>query len=319
VVPGALVHGSGSWVLGDDEAAGRLLLLEGAGVGLTLGGLTGLALTGASRYLAGPLAATTIAGVSLFSLTLLADIYRVSAPAEGIGEPRRSPFFESHVGYAYVQDPLFQFHNFAHHGFRVQAEATSLRFEMFSALDQGNTRLRVQPALRLWQPAHSRPDVVTDGSFFDTSFAGTLHDFNQDGFSTMTYELLEELRLDTARIVPTLRGAFTEFNLGYALRQTRFKDFGVTSYDTLLLAGFGFGVYLGEAEGQGGEAVLYYDHRHDDFAAGFKAPGLGSGVPGHFGLKARYYFDQHWGLGGFAEVGSAWVLGLGLRVRGGNF
>jgi hypothetical protein len=61
--------------------------------------------------------------------------------------------------------------------------------------------------------------------------------------------------------------------------------------------------------------MLYYDHRHDDFAAGLKSTGLGSGVPGHIGLSSRYYLSDHFGVTTSAEVGSAWVLGLGIAFR----
>ena len=50
----------------------------------------------------------------------------------------------------------------------------------------------------------------------------------------------------------------------------------------LLLARFGYGMYIGRRGGPRGEVSLYYDHRHDDFAAGLKTAGLVSGVAGSF-------------------------------------
>ena len=75
----------------------------------------------------------------------------------------------------------------------------------------------------------------------------------------------------------------------------------------MLLARFGFGMYLGDPAERGGEVVVYYDHRHDDFAAGLKLTGLGSGIPGHFGAEARYYFGHR--IRAFARCPS------GLRVH----
>jgi hypothetical protein len=63
---------------------------------------------------------------------------------------------------------------------------------------------------------------------------------------------------------------------------------------------------------------LYYDHRHDGFAAGLKMTGLGSGVAGHFGMEGRLYLDSQWGLLLDAQVGSAYVAGLSILFRHGG-
>jgi hypothetical protein len=79
-----------------------------------------------------------------------------------------------------------------------------------------------------------------------------------------------------------------------------------------LLASFGFGMYL---DHRGSELLLYYDHRHDDYAAGLKITGLGSGVAGHFGTASRVYFDDSWGVGLDAQIGSAAVVSLSALFR----
>jgi hypothetical protein len=250
----------------------------------------------------------------LLALTLAADLYHVASPPEGFGVPRRTPWFESRVGYAYVHDPTFEFHHFVEHGMRFQPGRFGIAIEALAGPGQGNSRFHLAPHARLWEAAHERGPVA-DGSFLEAVGGASLHRFYPEGFTTSTFELELRSRIDTSVVVPTIRGAFTEFALGYAWRETRFSDFGVSSWDTLLLGGFGFGMYLGTAEGTGGEVALYYDHRHDDFAAGFKAPGLGSGTLGHFGVRAHHYFGQNFGFAGYAEVGSAWVLGAGLTFR----
>ncbi len=78
VVPGVIVHGAGHYVLGDSGTAGKLLLAEGIGLGMVAVGGTGLFLTGASRYTVGPLAAISMFGVGVFSLSLIADVYGVA-------------------------------------------------------------------------------------------------------------------------------------------------------------------------------------------------------------------------------------------------
>lgn len=313
IVPGVLVHGSGSWVLGDDATAKRLLLLEGIGIGGIAGGLAGAAVTGAARSLTGAFIATGIGGLALFSFSFAADVYRVTSPRGGFGVARPTPFFESDVGYVYVNDPVFSHHHFVHYGLRLQPGRVGLEFEGFHAPFEGNARVHLAPNVRLWQGT-SRA-APADGSYLDVSFGATRHQFVEDNFNTNSYELEVGSRLDSQYLVPDLRGAFGEFWLGHAWRETLFTRSSVTSHDTVLLGGFGFGVYLGEASGAGGEAMLYYDHRHDDFAAGLKSAGLGSGVPGHIGLSSRYYLSDHFGVTTSAEVGSAWVLGLGIAFR----
>lgn len=314
LVPGALVHGAGSYVLGDQTTAKRLLAMEAAGLGLGVGSLAGLAATGAARSLAGLFIVTGMGGASLFCLSFAADLYRVASPNDGFGIPRRTPWFESQVGYVYVNDPVFDYSHFSKSGFRVQPGVVGLAFEAMHAPLQGNSRVYIEPSFRVWQPSPSAAGRA-DGSFVDVVGGASLHHFDTEGFSTDTYELSLRTRLDSERILPGVRGAFGEFAAGYAWRESRFYEFGAVSRDTFLLGGFGFGMYLGAPGEPGGEVTVYYDHRHDDFAAGLKARGLGSGVIGHFGLRSRYYLGEHWGLAGSAEVGSALVLGLGLAFR----
>ena len=59
---------------------------------------------------------------------------------------------------------------------------------------------------------------------------------------------------------------------------------------------------------------MYYDHRHDDFAAGLKVRGLGSGVIGHFGTALTYDFTARFGIEAYTEIGSAWVNGLSFTI-----
>jgi hypothetical protein len=314
IVPGALLHGSGSWVLGDEETAERLLILEGVGFGAMAGSLVGAATTGAARSLIGVFIATGIGGLSLFTITFALDVYRVATPNRGLGAPRATPFFESHVGYVYVNDPVFSYHHFVHHGLRLQPGRFGLAFEGFHSPLAENSRLHVSPSARLWRPEPSGANTG-DGSYLDLAFGATRHQFYADGFATNTFEVELASRVDSQHVVPGLYGSFAEFALGYAWRETRFTEFPVQSRDTLLLGGFGFGLYLGEADGAGGEVKLSYDHRHDGFAAGLKSPGLGSGVPGHLAFDARYYLGKNLGLTTMAKVGSAWVLGAGLTFR----
>ena len=88
---------------------------------------------------------------------------------------------------------------------------------------------------------------------------------------------------------------------------------GDTSW--LLLARFGFGVYLGGDSLPRGELLLYYDHRHDDFAGGFDQAFVG--IAGHVGVDAKLYLSEQLGLRTEVEVGGATLAGLSLLVREG--
>jgi hypothetical protein len=125
-------------------------------------------------------------------------------------------------------------------------------------------------------------------------------------------------RLDLQRYLPDVRGAFLQLGAGLAKQWLLFDAPGVNDSDdtSLLLGHFGFGVYVGQrARASGAELELYYDHRHDGFAGGLKMAGLGSGVAGHFGVRADYDFAPSWGLSFVSEVGSAWTLGLNATWR----
>jgi hypothetical protein len=113
-----------------------------------------------------------------------------------------------------------------------------------------------------------------------------------------------------------LDGSFVELGLGWALQSI---DYG-SARDTqpVMLGRFSFGAYIGNPLASGGEVRAYYDHRHDDFAAGLKVPGLGSGALGHFGLDARWFMDERWGVLLEAQAGSALLVGASLVMRQGG-
>lgn len=316
IFPGVIVHGTGHWVRGEPQTARRLLYMEGAGIGLILLGGIPIVLSGASRRLVGPAAALVASGVGFFGISMLADLYGVAAPEGGTGQPQRwAPFIETRLGYRYVYDPQFSYRSFLFNGIDLRWQAFRLAPATWWALDDKNARVRLLGAYRLAGP---RPDRrARDGSFADVEVGTTHHRFGSEHFRTTTVEAFVNGRLDMGRIGRTLRGSFAEMGVGWAL-QTFDYDLvrGDPDLDVedLLLARHGYGVYLGGPERAAGEVFAYYDHRHDDFAAGLKLPGLGSGVAGHFGLAASAYFGE-FGLALELEAGSAYVVGLSFAMR----
>ena len=114
VVPGLVVHGAGHYARGETATAKNLLLMEGIGLGLFLGGGVTLFATGASRYFVAPAATAAITGFGLFSTSYLADIYgTVSRDGDAALSRQRPPArFETELGYRRVYDPEFAYTDF---------------------------------------------------------------------------------------------------------------------------------------------------------------------------------------------------------------
>jgi hypothetical protein len=318
VIPGVLIHGSGTFLQGRNQTTYRLLLMEGAGIGLTLLGGVALFTTGASRRVVGPAALTAMTGVNLFALSLLSSIYASAAPREGLGVPRRElPLLETSLGYLYVDDPQFSFHHFATAGLDARVGPWHLAADSAVAPTQGNSRWKLGGGYRFLGPLGPREPRASDGSYLEAELGFGDHYYGTDDFTSRVLELELEARLDSQRYLPDVRGGFFQLGAGFAKQWLVFDlPAGTEVTDTsLLLAHFGFGMYLGDAARQGGELELYYDHRHDGFAAGLKINGLGSGVAGHFGLRGSYTITPEWAVSAVTEIGSARTLGLSVTWR----
>lgn len=308
VVPGLLFHGLGPLAAGDTRTAGRLFAMEGTGLGLLLVGGAPIALTGASRRLIGPLYAVCLAGASLFSVSAMANIYSTVAPAftPGVAAPRLPPL-ELDFGYQHVSDPSFDYRHFLALGATARLELIRLEGTARLSPDDGNMRFRLGGAYRvLGEPEGARGGA--DGTALDVEAGGVYHRFPTEGFLMTGGELGLRGRYAMARLSPRLEGSFAEVGLGLALQGYRY--FGPTGEDALheqLLFTFGYGVYLGRSGPLRGEALLYYNHRKDDYAGGLKA---GAGVPGHFGLRGRVLLSERWGVSADVQAGSAYVARL---------
>jgi hypothetical protein len=320
LVPGVVVHGTGHLVVGDTKTGLRLLALEGAGLGVLATGFVPLVATGASRRLIGPAIVLTATGFGLFAISFLADIYGVVAPAGGVGAPFRSTaWLQTALGYRYVHDPVFAYRNFIVQEIDYRAGPWRVNPSAWFALDDTNSRVRTRFAYRLTGPLPEGNPAVRDGSFLDIEAALTRHTFTRERFATTTGEIAVAGRLDMARVGPSLRGSFAEMSVGWALQAYSYRARGTTAdVGELLLTRFGYGMYLGFPGSPRGEVTIYYDHRHDDFAAGFKMPGLGSGTIGHFGAEGRLLLTDHWGIAAETAFGSAYVMGLSILFRQGN-
>ncbi|MBN1203998.1 MAG: hypothetical protein JXB05_03625 [Myxococcaceae bacterium] len=308
VVPGLLFHGLGPLTAGDTRTAGRLFALEGTGLGLLLGAGVPIALTGASRRVIGPLYGVALAGVSLFSVSAMANIYSAVSPAftPGVAAPRLPPL-ELEWGYQHVHDPNFDYRHFLALGATARLSSAKLEAAVRLSPNEGNTRVRLGGAYRLiGEPEQARGSA--DGTALDLEGGVLYHRYPTEGFLLTGGEVGLRGRYAMARLSPRLEGSFAEVSVGLAFQGYSF--FGPASEDALhqqLLFTFGYGVYLGRAGPLRGEALLYYDHRKDDYPGGVKA---GAGVPGYFGLRGRVLLSERWGVSAEVQAGAAYVARL---------
>ena len=318
--PGAVVHGLGHFVRGDPATGRTLLLLEGVGLGAMGGGLVTLFVTGASRKVVVPAATLTLAGAGLFVTSYLADIYG-AARGESLGSAATTaPLLVTEVGVRKVVDPTFSYGAFFVQAADLTLGRVRIRPEGWHALDAKNERLRALVAVRFVGPrpaSSSATDGARDGSFVDLELAATHHAYLPERFRISTGELAVRGRYDGARFARSLAGSFVEGSLGIAVASYAYDVSGdPIDVNEHLLGGFAYGVYLGRGgSAPAGEVSLYYDHRHDGFTAGAKIPGVGSGVPGHVGLRGVGYFSRSFGVRAEVEAGSALLGGASLLFR----
>ncbi len=307
---GATPGGAGHLIAGEKRTGLRLLAIGGAGLGgIAVAGLT-LFVTGASRRYVAPVTGLTIGSAGLFLGAILADVYGLVAPEGGFGSPPAAPAtLEASLGYRHVHDPARAARAFTVADLELRRGRASAGGSMWLALDEAEVRVRARGAFRLLRGE--------GGSYLELEGALTHHRQGGDGVSTTLGELFVMGRLDLERVGPSLAGSFGELGVGYAAGAVRYHDL-TTEQTDLLLGHIAFGFYLGHGAGAASEIAVTYDHRHDDFAAGFKAPGPASGPVGHFGLRFSWVGRAGWGVLAEGQVGSAWVGGVSLVHRRGG-
>ena len=317
LVPGVVLHGSGHFALGRRTTAYRLLAIEGTGLGLLALGVIPIALSGASRYLVRTSGIIAAMGTGLLGTSLQADFWGVAMPLAARGHPPLSaPIVEADLGYRYVYDPQFRYAHFAVAALDLRWHGLHLSPSIWTAADDINVRSRFLAGYRFFGP---RPGTqpARDGSYLELDAAITRHRYGTERFTTVTGEVFTGGRLDLQRIDPWLRGSFSELALGIGLQAFDYdveksQDLG-TDRESLLLAHLGFGFYIGGPDAPRAEINNYYDHRHDDFVAGFNERAIG--VPGHIGLSTTIYFTDHIGMHAVFEAGSSLLAGASLLIR----
>jgi hypothetical protein len=331
VVPGLVLHGSGHFVAGDRPTALRLLAIEAVGLGAVAGGIAVLALTGASRQLSAPIFSLPALGAGLLAISGLADLYGVLAPEGGRGTPVSfAPAIEERVGARYVYDPTVAYGFLLGPALDLRWRGLRLSPAAWLAAGEHNVRLTAEVAYRPFGPRPQTPTPAAPGaeplrplrgSYAEVVAGVRHHRYGPEAFDLTVLDVAGQGRVDLDWLVRTAAGSFAEWGWGLGLALTHYHTgAGETDGAGLLLARFAYGIYLGRDTARRGEVMIYYDHRHDDYTGGLKLTGVGSGVAGHLGLDATWFFSEHWGVKLEAQVGSAYLGGLAVihRLRPGR-
>jgi hypothetical protein len=301
------------------------LKFEALGLGALLVGGAVLAGTGASRRTIEPAILTAAAGGGLLATSWLADLYGVLAPKGGAGAPLRVlPFVEAQLGARAVDNPTVPGRFFLGPSFDVRLGGWRLSPGAWLPIDgKDQSRYAGEVAYRVAGPRATSAHVVPDGSSFDVVLGVIHHRYAEDAhgavpgasFDMTTVDLHLAGRYDLRRVAPSLAGAFVEGAAGVGLGAYHYPVVGTTEANSILIARFAFGFDVGHRADRWGQARIFYDHRHDDFAGGLKMPGLGSGALGYFGVEGTAYVSRAWGVRGELQAGSAWLGGLGIVRR----
>lgn len=324
LVPGLVLHGAGHYVAGDSRTARRLLVAESVGVGALVGGVLGLAFSGASRHTVELFALTTMAGAGLFLTSWLADVYGILAPAGGFGRPlARLPWLSFSAGVRFVNDPTLSSRLYLTPALDLRLARWRLSPAAFIAPGGETLRVAFDTAFRVLGPRADRPDAR--GTSVDLVL-GLFHHRHREAstrvfdpaYDLSSLDLRVESRVALAALAPSLAGAFVDASAGLGIGAYQYPQVDAAEAQGVLIGGFGFGAFLGHHPSRRGTLRLFYEHRHDGFAGGLKTPGLGSGALGHFGAELVAFLSPRFGLVADVQAGAAWVFGLAVVHRMGE-
>ena len=309
LVPGAIIHGPGSYLVREPRAGHRLLVAGAIGVGAMIAGGTPIGLTGAHPTVTALGTPVLVTGAGLLAVTWLADLWVAAGGPATVGSPRAPVPWVVEAGATYLRDP-FRERGFTRVGAgvvlgRVELGALGLVDVRGDALEvSGDARVRV-----LGAPATGA--VVDDASRLVVRIGVRGRRDDADRLASLVGDLEVLGRLDLGRLEARLAGTFAELSTGVGVERVAY-DAGPHDLGSLMLGGFAWGAYLGRR----GEAALFYQHRRDHLAGGLSA-GRAAGFLGSFGARADVRIAGPWAVRAGLEVGSGWVTTLALAYQGG--
>jgi hypothetical protein len=307
IVPGVVLRGAGSWVVGEKRAAKRLAIVAGAGLVLAgaAGGLVGG--SGGNPYTV-PAVPLVLAGAGAILTTWAADIWTASGGGCVCGRVDAAPPWSIEVGETWVHDA----YRGRIHG-RVAGRVELGRVDVAAAAlahVRGDGWLAFADARVRILGAAATGTEISDGSRLFVRVGGRIQRDDEDRVTQSVGELEIGGRYDMRHLDGALRASFAEMSTGVGLVRAEYAR-ASTDLDSILLHRFGWGVYL-----PGGEAQLYYDHRRDGLAGGIAA-WRAAGFVGSVGANADIRVHGPWAVRGELQLGNAWVTTLALSYRGG--
>lgn len=310
VVPGVIVRGLGSGIVGEKRAGKRLAVIGGIGLGAMIVGGLPVGITGGNQYLIVPGVPLLIAGAGLFVTSWFSDLWVAAGGRCGAGDPRARLPWSIEAGTTWLHDA---YRGRAH--LRGSVQLTVGRVELSAGglhhVKGEATEGELGARVRL-RGAAATGAVVDDGSGLWIRAAVRARDDHEDRVQVATAEVEAIVRVDLHRIDPALRGAFSELSSGLGVERAVVSG-DRSDLGALLLARFVWGAYLG----QRGELAAFYSHRRDQLAGGLAAGGA-SGFLGSVGANLDLRVLGPWAVRTELEIGSGWVTTLMLRYQGGS-
>lgn len=303
VMPGFFLRGTGAWIVGDTQAAKRLLV-AGAGGLLVAGGFG--ALIGISNGNPYTIATTPLllTGAGVLLTSWVEDIY-VAATGNNVSRriAQRIPRWSLEVGETWQHDAyrqrVYQRVGATFDVDRIGASALGMvDFGGDAWLGFLEFRARVIGAQRC-------------GDCLTIRAGGRMQQDHDDRVTQLVGEIEAIGRLDLERFGPSFRSTFFELTTGLGLNRLTYAN-TVGETDTILLGRFAWGTYV-----PGGEVTLYYDHRRDGLAGGIDA-WRAAGFMGSFGASANVRVKGPWAVRAELQVGNAYLSTLSLSYRGGS-
>lgn len=308
IVPGVVLRGTGSWIVGDKRSAKKLAITAAGGLAVAggLGGLIGL--SGANPYttVAVPLVLT---GAGALLTSWAADIYVAAGGRRMRTSARATSPWSIEAGETWLHDAYRE---------RLHARAAG-RFALGRVdlggmglfdvggdgwLAYGDARVRLLGAA-------ATDEIIEDGSRLWARVGGRVQRDDDDRVTQVVGEIEVGGRLDLRHFDRALASSFGELSVGLgALHATYAGE--TNDLDSILLSRFAWGMYV-----PGGEVSLFYDHRRDGLAGGIAAY-RAAGFVGSVGATADLRVNGPWAIRGELQIGNAWLTTLAFAYRGGG-
>lgn len=302
IVPGFVLRGAGSWLVGEKRAAKRLAI--GTVGGLVIAGAAGglIGQSGGNPYTTAAVPLVLVGAGALLT-SWVEDIW-IAAGGPSISEGPRAE-----VPWSLELGEVWQ-----HGEYRerlLQRGAASIAYGRFGASTAGLIDTNGEAWLVFADLRARVFGSALRGDWINVRTGGRLQRDRADRVTQLVGELEVSGRLDLTRFERAFRGTFVELSAGLGFDRVTYNSM-VSEVDSLLLGRFLWGAYIPAR----GEFTVYYDHRRDGLAGGIDA-WRASGFMGSFGVAADVRIDGPWALRGEFQLGGSYVSTLALAYRGG--